>query len=65
MKAWKVKRPNGRRTETVYADYAKLEGGVLIFRNNGKNGEYPQLVMCYAAGHWTSVEDPRLNLRKE
>lgn len=61
MTMFKVKRPAGRRTETVYADYHRVENGVVTFRMSAKANAYPEFVKCYAAGAWLSVESAVIN----
>jgi hypothetical protein len=42
-------------TRTVIADYAKIENGALILRNEGKYGNFPGLVCMFAQGRWFEV----------
>lgn len=47
-------------SDIVEADYYRIEGGALIFRNNARhanNNGYPQTVHVFAAGIWAEVED--------
>jgi hypothetical protein len=45
--------------QIIIADYFKIEGGALIFRNsrfrNGDNEGYPECVHVFAAGEWSQV----------
>ena len=40
----------------VEADYFRIEGGALIFRNSKIGNQYPEVVHCFAAGVWQEVE---------
>ena len=40
----------------VKADYFRLEGGALIFRNSKVGNQYPEVTRCFAAGVWQEVE---------
>lgn len=45
-------------TFVVTADYHRVEGGALIFRNNGRRGGYPETVHVFAPGIWAEVTVP-------
>ena len=45
------------KSEIVKADYFRIEGGCLIFRNQRKNPYlYPETLKVYASGSWQTVE---------
>lgn len=43
-----------RSSVEVEADYFKIEGGNVIFRN-AVRGSYPDVVRVFAAGHWHEI----------
>lgn len=57
MITYKVKLVGRKRSETVLADYFRIEGGVLTFREVNPQQGYPIFVKCFAAGAWTIVEN--------
>lgn len=57
MIEYKVKLANRKKPEYVNADYFKIDGGVVTFRNLSMDrGGYPVFVRCYAAGTWISID---------
>jgi hypothetical protein len=39
----------------VKADYFRLEGGHLVFRDNSRCGSYPETHRAFAPGMWSEV----------
>jgi hypothetical protein len=47
-----------QRFEYVHADYFRIEGGALVFRNSPRGrDQYPRAIHVFAAGAWSEVVD--------
>lgn len=54
---YRVRLAGRQKAQTVDADYFRIDGGVLTFRNANPQQGYPMFVKAFAAGVWTMIEN--------